>query len=142
MRDFEWDEGLLERERRELYEANQSEKELWTELLRLSRINFSEAYQALTHLKVVRTFVESVLRFGLPPEYAAAVVRPTPRKAKTLLKSLVEFYGHLAEYMSRRDSGKGSSDAAPHQDTPGEYAHLLEQEVYPFVLTEHLMITA
>ncbi len=46
-----------------------------SELLRLSRTNFSEAYQILTHLKVVRVFVESVLRYGLPAEYSAIVVK-------------------------------------------------------------------
>jgi hypothetical protein len=46
-----------------------------SELLRLSRTNFSEAYQILTHLKVVRVFVESVLRYGLPAEYSAIVIK-------------------------------------------------------------------
>lgn len=142
VRDFHWDEGLLERERAELHEAGQSEKELWTELLRLSRTNFSEAYQALTHFKVIRTFVESVLRFGLPAEYAATVIRPDAKRAKSLLKSLTTFYTHLNEYLSRRDNLQRQNDTSAHHDTPGEYANLLEQEVYPFVLTEQLMITA
>ena len=46
-----------------------------TELLRLSRINFSEAYQILAHLKTVRLFVESVLRYGLPADYAGVIVK-------------------------------------------------------------------
>lgn len=48
---------------------------LQTELLRLSRTSFSEAYQGLTHLKVVRTFVESVLRFGLPADYFGITIK-------------------------------------------------------------------
>ena len=46
-----------------------------TELLRLSRTNFSEAYQILVHLKVVRLFVESVLRYGLPADYVGIVLK-------------------------------------------------------------------
>lgn len=46
-----------------------------TELLKLTRINFSEAYQLLAHLKTVRMFVESVLRYGLPADYAGVIVK-------------------------------------------------------------------
>ncbi|WFD24786.1 Vacuolar ATP synthase subunit C [Malassezia equina] len=140
VRDFTWDEGLLERERQELYEAGASEKELWTELLRLSRTHFADAYQAMIHFKVVRSFVESVLRFGLPAHYFTVVLEPTPRKAKTLLTSLTSQYSYLDEYLSSTEKGR-AADAQAHQDTPGEFANLLEQEVFPFVLTEQPMIT-
>lgn len=49
-----------------------------TELLRLARTNFSEAFQTLVHLKVVRLFVESVLRYGLPANYVGIVVKVPP----------------------------------------------------------------
>lgn len=46
-----------------------------TELLRLSRTNFSESFQILVHLKVIRLFVESVLRYGLPANYTGLVIK-------------------------------------------------------------------
>ena len=46
-----------------------------TELLRLARTNFSEAFQLLVHLKVVNAFTESVLRYGLPARYTALIVK-------------------------------------------------------------------
>ncbi|WFD28492.1 Vacuolar ATP synthase subunit C [Malassezia nana] len=140
VRDFTWDEGLLGRERQELYEAGASEKELWTELLRLSRTHFADSYQALVHFRVLRTFVESVLRFGLPANYFTFVIEPTPRKAKTILTSLTNHFSYLDEYLSRAEKGR-AADTQAHQDTPGEFANLLEQEVFPFVLTEQPMIT-
>lgn len=89
VREFTWDAELVERQRAELEEANVSEKELWTELLRLARTNFSEAYMVLMHLKVIRTFVESVLRFGLPAEYFGVVVKVSKvfRRRKTKQKT-------------------------------------------------------
>jgi hypothetical protein len=45
------------------------------DLLKLTRINFSESYQLLAHLKTIRLFVESVLRYGLPADYAGVIVR-------------------------------------------------------------------
>lgn len=72
--------------------ADTTEKELWVgcmatfmrtgsylwlqiELLRLSRTNFSESFQVLVHLKVIRLFVESVLRYGLPANYVGIVIK-------------------------------------------------------------------
>lgn len=46
-----------------------------TELLRISRTNFSEAFQLLVHLKVLRLFVESVLRYGLPVNYIGLAIK-------------------------------------------------------------------
>ena len=46
-----------------------------TELLQLSRTNFSEAFQLLVHNKVLRLFIESVLRYGLPANYIGFVVK-------------------------------------------------------------------
>lgn len=75
VREFQYSDDLLEKSRQELEDSTTSEKELWTELLRLSRTNFSECYQALVHLRVVRSFVESVLRYGLPAEYYATIIK-------------------------------------------------------------------
>jgi len=77
-----WDDKVAENQRIELEEANVSEKELWTELLRLARTNFSEAYMVLTHLKVIRSFVESVLRYGLPAEYFGIAVKVRKKTAR------------------------------------------------------------
>ena len=146
--DFAWDDQLVSRQRRELEDAGDSEKELWTELLRLARTNFSEAYQALAHLKVVRTFVESVLRFGLPADYFAVVVRPNPKRTKALLSTLQSHYAYLDTYnQSTRPAAKSRSKAKSNSepslgDAPGEYAQLLEEEQFPFVLTEQYMVAA
>jgi len=140
IREFVWDEGLLARERAELEQAGASEKELWSELLRLSCVNFAEAFQSLFHFKIVRTFVESVLRFGLPATYFVAVVEPTPRKAKAIIKSLVRQFDYLNEYISSQET-KPADASTQQNETPGEFVNLLEQEVFPFVLTEQPMIT-
>ena len=65
----------MEKSRQELDDAGTSEKELWSELLRLARTNFSECYQVIAHIKLVRLFVESVLRYGLPADYYAVALK-------------------------------------------------------------------
>ncbi len=47
----------------------------WTSLVRLLRTNFGEVFSAWMHLKVVRLFVESVLHYGLPPQFLGLVVK-------------------------------------------------------------------
>lgn len=75
VREFNYSESALEQQRAELATISTTEKELWTELLRLARTNFSEAFQLLVHLKVLRLFVESVLRYGLPANYTGLFVK-------------------------------------------------------------------
>lgn len=75
LRDFTYSETQIKKQSQDLEVAETTERELWTELLRLARTNFSEAFQVWVHLKVVRLFVESVLRYGLPAEYVGLVVK-------------------------------------------------------------------
>lgn len=54
-----------------------------TELLQISRTNFSESFQILVHLKVLHSFVESVLRYGLPANYTGFVVKVSISRFRT-----------------------------------------------------------
>jgi len=45
------------------------------ELVRITKSAFADAFQAWAHLKALRVFVESVLRYGLPPEFVSAVIK-------------------------------------------------------------------
>jgi hypothetical protein len=66
---------------------------LWSNLFRLVRSNLGEAYAAYLHLKALRLFVESVLRYGLPAQYLTIYVRLSDEKTskifdKKLLQAL------------------------------------------------------
>ncbi|KAL1728894.1 hypothetical protein EV714DRAFT_237779 [Schizophyllum commune] len=129
VRDFVYSDEEIERARQELDTADMTEKELWTELLRLSRTNFSEAFQILVHLKVLRLFIESVLRYGLPANYLGIAVKPDPKTAKKTFTTLQQ---HLS-YLHRK-----STDKTRGGDTEfvGEYQTLMEQDFFDFVLFE------
>jgi V-type H+-transporting ATPase subunit C len=64
-------------------------------LIRWCRLNFGEAFIAWSHLKAVRVFVETVLRFGLPPDYTAFVIEPTKNGQNKLRKALDMMYAGL-----------------------------------------------
>ncbi|KAI0067873.1 ATPase V1 complex subunit C [Artomyces pyxidatus] len=132
VRDFHFTEDQVTKEREELDMADTTEKELWTELLRLSRTNFSEAFQILVHLKVVRLFVESVLRYGLPANYIGIAIKPEPKATK---RTLTLLQGHFS-YLSPRSKGATASKGETTEEVSGEYQTLLDQEFFDFVLYE------
>ncbi len=51
---------------------------------------FSELYIALIHLKVMRAFIDGVLRFGIPAWFALAIIQPFKGQDKALLHTLNE----------------------------------------------------
>jgi V-type H+-transporting ATPase subunit C len=58
----------------------QAEKDQWGTLLRLCKANFSETYASWMHLKVLRMFIESILRYGLPPDFQTILVKVSGSK--------------------------------------------------------------
>ena len=105
--------------------------------MKLTRVNFSEAYQVLTHLKCVRLFVESVLRYGLPADYAGVIVNPQPKIALRALKALSGQFSYLsAASRGPQAQKKGKSGGAVGDEVGGEWASVMEAEYYDFVLFE------
>ena len=49
---------------------------------------------ALMHLKVIRAYIDGVLRFGIPPKFFTGVVMPRKGEEKTILQ---EMTGVLAD---------------------------------------------
>lgn len=70
-RDYTNDIEQVEKEKQQQATLASQLRDQWTHLLRLVKYNFSEVFSIWIHLKVIRMFVESVLRYGLPPAYLA-----------------------------------------------------------------------
>lgn len=56
-------------------------------------LNASQAFSCWIHLCVVRLFVESILRYGLPPQFQAVAVRPHARMEARLRAVLAGAFG-------------------------------------------------
>lgn len=74
-RDYKFKEGGREEEAQEVKKTEAEEKRVWGETLRLGRTGWSEGVMCLVHVLVLRVFVETVLRYGLPLDYVSALVR-------------------------------------------------------------------
>ena len=59
-------------------------------ILKLCQFNFQELFVALVHLKVMRTFIDGVLRFGIPPKFFLGVIKPVGKGNDTKILQRLE----------------------------------------------------
>eukprot|EP00878_Enallax_costatus_P006736 GHUV01007062.1.p1 GENE.GHUV01007062.1~~GHUV01007062.1.p1 ORF type:complete len:354 (+),score=90.62 GHUV01007062.1:158-1219(+) len=68
-------------------QAKQQALEQWC------RTAYGEAFSCYIHMAVIRLFVESILRYGLPPQFQAAVIKPLPKMEARLRTVLATTFG-------------------------------------------------
>ncbi|XP_021104033.1 V-type proton ATPase subunit C 2 isoform X6 [Heterocephalus glaber] len=98
VREFYYDEKEIKKEREEMTRLLSDKKQQYGPLLRWLKVNFSEAFTAWIHIKALRVFVESVLRYGLPVNFQAVLLQPHKKSAtKRLREVLNSVFRHLDE---------------------------------------------
>ncbi|KAA8585857.1 hypothetical protein FQN60_007426 [Etheostoma spectabile] len=122
VRDFQYNEEEMKADKEEMTRLSTDKKKQFGPLVRWLKVNFSEAFIAWIHIKALRVFVESVLRYGLPVNFQAMLLQPNKKNMKKLREVLSELYKHL-------DSSAAIIDAS--MDIPG--LNLSQQEYYPYV---------
>lgn len=101
-------------------------------LVRWCRLNFAEAFTSWVHLKAIRTFVEAVLRYGLPAEFTSAVIEPGRNAENKLRKVLDSLYASLgSSYIDGGDEVDAASLLAGVQD-----------KFYPYVWSKMSIATS
>ncbi|XP_023974358.1 V-type proton ATPase subunit C 2 isoform X2 [Physeter macrocephalus] len=125
VREFYYDEKEIKREREEMTRLLSDKKQQYGPLLRWLKVNFSEAFIAWIHIKALRVFVESVLRYGLPVNFQAVLLQPHKKSStKRLREVLNSVFRHLDEVAaaSRLDASV---------EIPG--LQLSNQDYFPYV---------
>ncbi|KAK6465596.1 vacuolar ATP synthase subunit C (V-ATPase C subunit) [Scheffersomyces coipomensis] len=128
--DFQYNEDVLNSLRKEFDLTKQTEIKLKNDLIRLSKTAYSDIFQAWLHIKIIRVYVESVLRYGLPPQFNYYLIKFDQANLKNLSKSkkeLIDKFGYL---------GGSGSDDKKNSSNLHEYASLVDTEYEPFVLYE------
>jgi hypothetical protein len=59
----------------------------------LPLLSLAQAFSAWIHICAVRLFVESILRYGLPPKFLAALMKPAQKTIPKLRKVLATTFG-------------------------------------------------
>ncbi|CAH2246119.1 V-type proton ATPase subunit C 2 [Pelobates cultripes] len=124
VREFYFNEKELQSEKDEIVKLAADKKQQYGPLLRWLKVNFSEAFIALIHIKALRVFVESVLRYGLPVNFQAVVLHPNKKSMKRLRDVLNAIFRHLDEAAAANMKDVG-------MDIPG--LQLSNQDYYPYV---------
>lgn len=125
--DFTYSEENLNELRKEFDLTKATETKSKNDLIRLSKTAYSEIFSAWFHIKAIRIYVESVLRYGLPPQFDTYAIKFEGKNAGSIdkaKKELVAKFGYLG--------GDGFSEL----NNLHEYASLVDSDYEPFVLYE------
>ncbi|XP_029114512.1 V-type proton ATPase subunit C 1-A [Scleropages formosus] len=110
VRDFAFAD--LERQQQESLRLAAEMKEQHATFVLWLKVNFSEIFAASIHVKAIRVFVESVLRYGLPVNFQALLLQPDKKSSKKLRALLNSLFAHL-------DPSAAATKADARVDIPG-----------------------
>lgn len=134
-REFNYSEKLVDQMRKDYAFASRQEAQLRNQLIRLTKASFSDILSAWLHIKTLRVFVESVLRYGLPANFQSFLLRFNNASDEKLVNSakheLIEQFGYLAGNAFAKDKHGNviTDNSALHQ-----YSSIVDADYEPFVL--------
>lgn len=111
VRNFSWDPTAAERAREEVAKIDSQYQHYEAKTLDWCKVHYGEAVIAHAHIKAIRVFVESVLRYGLPPQFDTVLLRPRSGREKSLRSVLQRLYGSLDQ-----DAGEDEGPAGVGSD--------------------------
>ncbi|XP_002441755.1 V-type proton ATPase subunit C [Sorghum bicolor] len=95
IRDFEYSPEAQESRKQEMEKLLQDQEAMRTSLLQWCYASYSEVFSSWMHFCAVRIFVESILRYGLPPSFLSAVLAPSTKGEKKVRSILEELCGNV-----------------------------------------------
>jgi V-type H+-transporting ATPase subunit C len=109
VREFKYDKEKYEADKKKKAELIIKLKDLEGVIMRACQVTYSDLMLASMHMKMLRLHVESVLRWGIPPNYFACVIKPQSGKDKLLFKSLTALFAETKDikvYGSKEEIGE------------------------------------
>jgi V-type H+-transporting ATPase subunit C len=88
VREFSWDPEQASKASMQLEQLKVEVDGMKSALLRWCKNHYGDAFVAWMHIKVIRVFVESVLRYGLPVDFTAVLYKVVKGKENNLINSL------------------------------------------------------
>ena len=93
VREFNWDPSQSSKSSIELEQLRVEVDGMKSALMRWCKNHFGDAFVAWMHIKVIRVFVEAVLRYGLPVDFTSVLYKAHPGKEGDLVASLDKHLG-------------------------------------------------
>eukprot|EP00555_Chaetoceros_dichaeta_P004764 CAMPEP_0198255130 /NCGR_PEP_ID=MMETSP1447-20131203/5334_1 /TAXON_ID=420782 /ORGANISM="Chaetoceros dichaeta, Strain CCMP1751" /LENGTH=417 /DNA_ID=CAMNT_0043941443 /DNA_START=129 /DNA_END=1382 /DNA_ORIENTATION=- len=110
VREFEYDPTQAGKSALILEELQVEVDGMKSGLNRWCKTHFGEAFVAWMHIKVIIVFVESVLRYGLPVDFTAALYKVTPGRDIEFVKQLDQRLGEPSNDEEDADDGEEYHD--------------------------------
>lgn len=116
VRDFEYNPEQYEIDKNARLELKNDFAKLQTQLSGQCKSVFSELYIAWTHLKAIRIYTESILRYSLPPQFFSIIVTPKDGREKKIMDGLVKKFlkpGEKADMYCSKELSEDGEDFFP-----------------------------
>lgn len=97
LRDFKWDPSAASKSAMDREQLQVEVDGMKSALMRWCKTHYGDAFVAWMHIKVIRVFVESVLRYGLPVDFTAVLYKVHPGKDTQLTQALDKELGSSTE---------------------------------------------
>lgn len=110
VRNFSWDPTKASKSAVVLEQLQVEVDGMKSALMRWCKTHFGDAYVAWIHIKVIRVFVESVLRYGLPVDFTAVLYKVNTGKEADLILALDNALGSKKEENDDMDDGEEYHD--------------------------------
>jgi V-type H+-transporting ATPase subunit C len=94
LREFSWDPTKASTSESALEQLQVEVDGMRSALMRWCKTHYGDAYVAWMHIKVIRVFVESVLRYGLPVDFTAVLYKVNNNKEPDLVNALDKALGN------------------------------------------------
>lgn len=111
---FSYNEQKYEDDQKLIKELTIKRDHMGTVLEKRCKLLFGELYIACMHLKVMRVYIDGVLRFGIPPIFLMTFIK-TDQHEKRILKGLTEKYAepHQMDMYGSKDEIQDTEDFYP-----------------------------
>lgn len=97
LRDFKWDASAASKSAMVREQLQVEVDGMKSALMRWCKTHYGDAFVAWMHIKVIRVFVESVLRYGLPVDFTAVLYKVHAGKDVQLTQALDKALGNATE---------------------------------------------
>lgn len=97
LRDFKWDPSQASKSAMAREQLQVEVDGMKSALMRWCKTHYGDAFVAWMHIKVIRVFVESVLRYGLPVDFTAVLYKVHMGKEVQLTQALDKSLGNSAD---------------------------------------------
>lgn len=95
VRNFVYNEETLEKRAEHRQMLQKKCEDMQKALKKWLSKNSAELYIALVHTKLLRVFVESILRYGIPADFQVVLIEPMKDSQKKVRNALQKLYQHL-----------------------------------------------